>query len=151
MTVKREENGRDSRGRFIQGNKGGGRAPIAQDVRQMLKAATPKAAKLLIDTIDNEDAKMELRMDAAKTILDRVYGKPTQPIDGTLAAQLNTGKLDGVLEQLRGCERGATDVQSTSGAANNTGRLRPVTAHSGLAAGEMEANADKLHGGGGSG
>ena len=42
------------------------------------------AAKLLIKTIDDEDAPLALRMDAAKTVIDRVYGKATQPIDGNL-------------------------------------------------------------------
>ena len=59
-----------------------GRPKIPPDVRDMFKAATPAAAKLLIKTIDDEDAPLALRMDAAKTILDRVYGKASQPIEG---------------------------------------------------------------------
>ena len=83
MAIKRTENGeRDSKGRFVPGYKGGGRKKIPQDVRDMFKAATPAAAKLLIKTIDDEDAPLAMRMDAAKTILDRVYGKASQPIEG---------------------------------------------------------------------
>ncbi len=85
MAVKRTKNGedcRDNKGRFTPGNKVGGRKKIPQDVRDMFKAATPAAAGLLIKTIDNEDAPLALRMDAAKTILDRVYGKASQPIEG---------------------------------------------------------------------
>lgn len=65
-----------------------GRPKIPPDVRDMFKAATPAAAKLLIKTIDDEDAPLALRMDAAKTVIDRVYGKATQPIDGNLDATL---------------------------------------------------------------
>ncbi|WP_418856116.1 hypothetical protein [Ruthenibacterium lactatiformans] len=54
----------------------------------MFKAATPAAAGLLIKTIDNEDAPLAMRMDAAKTVIERVYGKATQPIDGSLDATL---------------------------------------------------------------
>ena len=60
-----------------------GRPKIPPDVRDMFKAATP-----LIKTIDDEDAPLALRMDAAKTVIDRVYGKATQPIDGNLDATL---------------------------------------------------------------
>ena len=77
-----------NKGRFTPGNKVGGRKKIPQDVRDMFKAATPAAAGLLIKTIDNEDAPLALRMDAAKTVIDRVYGKATQPIDGSLDATL---------------------------------------------------------------
>lgn len=91
MAVKRTKNGedcRDNKGRFTPGNKVGGRKKIPQDVRDMFKAATPAAAGLLIKTIDNEDAPLAMRMDAAKTVIERVYGKATQPIDGSLDATL---------------------------------------------------------------
>lgn len=99
MAIKRTENGeRDSKGRFVPGYKGGGRKKIPQDVRDMFKAATPAAAKLLIKTIDDEDAPLAMRMDAAKTVLDRVYGKATQPIDGSLDATLQIVMTDEVRE-----------------------------------------------------
>lgn len=91
MAVKRTKNSedcRDNKGRFTPGNKVGGRKKIPQDVRDMFKAATPAAAGLLIKTIDNEDAPLAMRMDAAKTVIERVYGKATQPIDGSLDATL---------------------------------------------------------------
>ena len=91
MAVKRTKNGedcRDNKGRCTPGNKVGGRKKIPQDVRDMFKAATPAAAGLLIKTIDNEDAPLAMRMDAAKTVIERVYGKATQPIDGSLDATL---------------------------------------------------------------
>ena len=47
----------------------------------MLKAATKDAAKLLIDTMKNDSEKIDMRIKCAETILDRVYGKATQPIE----------------------------------------------------------------------
>lgn len=73
---------RDNKGRFTLGNKNGGRKRIPEDVKEMLRAATVDAAKLLIDTMQDKDAKLELRIDCCKTIMDRVYGKATQPIEG---------------------------------------------------------------------
>ena len=57
-----------------------GRPKIPPDVRDMFKAATPAAAGLLIKTIDNEDAPLAMRMDAAKTVIERVYGKATKEV-----------------------------------------------------------------------
>ena len=37
---------------------------------------------MLVRTVDDENATLPQRMDAAKTILDRVYGKASQPIVG---------------------------------------------------------------------
>jgi hypothetical protein len=68
-------------------------------VHEMLKAATPRAAKTLIDALDAERpvvvgrgrdapdeiemvADYELRVKAANAILDRMYGKPAQEIIG---------------------------------------------------------------------
>ena len=34
------------------------------------------------------EEEIKIRVDAAKTILDRVYGKATQPIDGDLAGSI---------------------------------------------------------------
>lgn len=75
---------RDKAGRFVKGVSGnaGGRPKIPADVKEMLRAATVDAAKLLIDTMQDKDAKLELRIDCCKTIMDRVYGKAAQPIEG---------------------------------------------------------------------
>ena len=43
---------------------------------------------MLVRTVDDENATLPQRMDAAKTVIDRVYGKATQPIDGNLDATL---------------------------------------------------------------
>lgn len=89
MTVKREVNGRDSKGRFMPGNKGGGRKAVPKDVKEMLKEASPGAVQLLIETMKDKNAKIDIRIRCAETILDRAYGKPTQPIDGDLAGGID--------------------------------------------------------------
>ena len=68
---------RDSAGRFVKGCSGnpGGRPRIPEDVREMLRAATVEAAQLLIDSLSDETVSYNLRLDAAKTIFDRVLGK----------------------------------------------------------------------------
>ena len=71
-----------------------GRPKMPEDVRKKLKAATPEAVQLLIDVMKNEDEKTALRMDAAKTIIERVYGKPTQPIDNAISGGLDVGLSD---------------------------------------------------------
>ena len=58
-----------------------GRPKIPEDARAMLKAATPAAVKLLVDTLNNSNEKTETRVKCAETVLDRVYGKANQPID----------------------------------------------------------------------
>lgn len=52
-----------------------------EDAKAMLKAATPAAVKLLVDTLNNTNEKTETRVKCAETVLDRVYGKANQPID----------------------------------------------------------------------
>ena len=75
---------RDKAGRFAPGSTGNpkGRPKIPKDVKEMLKAATADAAKLLIDTMKNQEADLKLRVDCAERVLDRVYGKASQPIEG---------------------------------------------------------------------
>ncbi len=58
-----------------------GRPKIPEDARAMLKAATPAAVKLLVDTLNNENERTETRVKCAEAVLDRVYGKANQPID----------------------------------------------------------------------
>jgi hypothetical protein len=94
-SVKRDENGggRDpSTGRFVAGNGGGGRKPLDPKVREMLEAATPDAAKRLIEALDATVVEHYLgqevgtyvdhrtRIMAAEAILNRLHGKPAQAV-----------------------------------------------------------------------
>jgi hypothetical protein len=58
----------------------GGKAKINPDVKLMLKEGINKAIWLLLDTLENPDAPLRLRVDCANSILDRGLGKPTQAI-----------------------------------------------------------------------
>ena len=84
MTVKREKNGR-----FAVGNPGGGRPKIPEDVKEAIRTACPKAVDVLVAMLDSK--KEAYRLEAAKTLLDRGYGKPTQMQDISLDMG---GKLD---------------------------------------------------------
>ena len=81
---------RDEAGKFKKGKSGnpGGRPKVPDTVKKMLKRAAPDAVRLLIETISNESTTMNHRLDAAKEILNRVYGKAAQPIDGELDTTL---------------------------------------------------------------
>lgn len=95
MAVNRKETGkRDKIGRFAVGNKSGGRKQIPAEVREMLEAATPHAAKRLIEALDAKTVVHYLgkevgtyvdhktRVTAAETILNRIHGRPVQAITG---------------------------------------------------------------------
>lgn len=90
MTVKREKNGR-----FAVGNSGGGRPKIPEDVKEATRAACPKAVAVLVELLD--DKKPLIRLEAAKTLLDRGYGKAVQMQDVSLDV---AGNLD-VTAQIR--------------------------------------------------
>ena len=83
-----EKTERTANGRFTYGNRGGGRKEIPSDVREKLLAASPDAVKLLVDTMNDKGAELKLRLDCANRIIERVYGKPTQPIDGNLEGKI---------------------------------------------------------------
>ena len=79
---------RDKTGRFVKGASGNprGRPVVPDEVKEMLKGATADAARLLIETMTDERAPLKLRLDCANAVMDRVYGRPTQPIDGEIDA-----------------------------------------------------------------
>lgn len=58
-----------------------GKTPVPKDIKEMLKGATPDACRLLCNTINDESAKLELRIKCSEIVLDRVYGKPQQAVE----------------------------------------------------------------------
>ena len=71
---------------FQKGQSGnpGGKKKVPEDVRDMLRGATPEAIDLMIRTMRDENTKTELRIQIAQSIADRVLGKATQPIDADM-------------------------------------------------------------------
>lgn len=59
-----------------------------KDALEMLKAAAPGAARLLIETAQNEEVRLDLRIRCAETVMDRVYGKASQPIVADVGAKV---------------------------------------------------------------
>lgn len=56
-----------------------GRPKIPEDVKETLRAATPRAAQVLVELLEARDPK--IRLQASSIIMDRVYGKATQQVD----------------------------------------------------------------------
>ncbi len=88
---------RDSAGHFAPGVSAnpGGRVKVPDEVKAALRAASPEAVQVLIELL--HDKKSLIRLEAAKTILDRAYGKPVQAQDVSLDM---AGSVD-VLAQIR--------------------------------------------------
>ena len=74
---------RDNKGRFVKGQSGnaGGRPATPDDVKEMLKSTTVPAVQLLIDTMNNNAIKHDLRVRCAEILIDRVLGKAVQPLE----------------------------------------------------------------------
>ena len=86
---------RDKNGRFLPGNKGGGRPKEDPEVKEILKAACPEAARRLVEYMSDKNAK--IAMWAITEVLDRTQGKPMQASKVDMDI---TGFLD-VREQIR--------------------------------------------------
>ena len=78
----REKSGRDAKGRFTAGNRAnpGGRPKSDPRVQDILARGGAPAAELMVRTVADPNARMADRLDAAKYVLDRLFGKSAQPI-----------------------------------------------------------------------
>jgi len=68
----------------VSGNPGG-RPRVLADVQELARAKSPKALDTLEAIMLDEKAPPAARVAAANGLLDRGYGRPTQPIAQTLA------------------------------------------------------------------
>ena len=66
----------------------GGRKKMPEDAKAMLKAATPAAVKLLVDTLNNPEEKTETRVRCAETVQLFQIGA-VAPRRGAVPCQLN--------------------------------------------------------------
>jgi hypothetical protein len=73
------------RGRpFQKGINPGGRPKVLGDVQELARERSPEAINILATVMRDEKAPPAARVAAANSLLDRGYGKPTQPISQTL-------------------------------------------------------------------
>jgi hypothetical protein len=86
MAENSEKRARGKGRPFEKGKSGNpaGRPKIDEDTKAILKAAAPDAAKLLVKMMEDPKQNPKLRLQAAETVLDRVFGKATQPIEGNM-------------------------------------------------------------------
>jgi hypothetical protein len=68
----------------VSGNPGG-RPKVLGDVQELARQKSPEAITTLANIMHDEKAPPAARVAAANALLDRGYGKPTQPISQTLA------------------------------------------------------------------
>jgi hypothetical protein len=92
---------RDEKGRYVKGSSycgnPAGRKPMPNELKEIFKGATVEAAKFLVHTIGNLNEKTENRIRASEIVLDRVYGKPKQSVEGTIETNVsNTIDLSGL-------------------------------------------------------
>lgn len=68
--------------RFQKGQSGnpGGRPKSEREVIELAREGSVRAIGRLVELIEHEDARVAVA--AANSVLDRAYGKPTQPISG---------------------------------------------------------------------
>ena len=59
-----------------------------RDALEMLRAAAPDAVALLLQVMQDESAKLDLRVKCAESVAYRVFGKAAQPIEGNLGAEI---------------------------------------------------------------
>ncbi len=68
----------------VSGNPGG-RPKVLGDVQELAREQSPQAINTLAKIMNDEKTPPTARVAAANALLDRGYGKPTQPISKTLA------------------------------------------------------------------
>ena len=103
---------------FVKGQSGNpsGRPAMPAEIREMLYKASPKALKLLVNAVEDEDKPFALRVDCAKTLLDRAYGKAPQSmsIDASVGATVMSTQMSAD-EMLEAIKEAAKAVSASDG------------------------------------
>lgn len=75
--------------------------PAEERVRDILLRATPKAAQLLVRMMNDEAVSNTARMDCAKEVLSRIFGRAGTPIQNTEKNQVEVVFREGETEEER--------------------------------------------------
>ena len=91
---------RDEKGRFVKGNKAGGRKPLPKELTEDIRANAMEAISTIISLMKNKRVSAGVRLACAEYLLDRGYGKPAnvQYFDSLENAEINDPLLDSVLK-----------------------------------------------------
>jgi hypothetical protein len=72
---------RDNTGRFVKGNKSGGRPAQPEEFKRVVRENALPALLTLIEIMRDADAKQADRIKAAEIVIERAYGKAPQAVD----------------------------------------------------------------------
>src|SRR5262249_42592561 len=114
LTENNEEQPMPGKGRpFPKGISGnpGDRPRALGDVQELARQKSPEAINTLSNIMHDEKAPSAARVAAANALLDRGYGKPTQPISQTFAKVDPSSISD---EELAAIALNGTSVECTS-------------------------------------
>lgn len=84
MTIKREETGRDDKGRFSKGYKGGGRPKTPEVFKELVREKSMTALQRVIGIVEDPASDPKDVLSGARLIIEYAYGKPAQDISNTL-------------------------------------------------------------------
>ena len=90
---------RDSKGRFLPGNESKGSRPkkIPEELKEAFRELVPRSVEVIAEILNNRKTRANVRLEAVKVVLDRVYGRPAQSQDITVDM---AGSLD-ITAQIR--------------------------------------------------
>lgn len=82
---------RDNTGRFVKGNKSGGRPKQPEEFKTTVRENSVAALRVVLDIMNNKDACAADRLKAASIIIERAYGKAPQSVEMSV---VNTDAAD---------------------------------------------------------
>lgn len=89
-TVNRKLTGgnRDARGRFVKGNKSGGRPKQAPEFKDLARTKSLEALVRVVNILENPLSEAKDVLAAAKLIIEYAYGKPAQQLTADVRQQV---------------------------------------------------------------